>query len=295
MSLVDFITEVFVWVDDALRACFPEGVRSRGPSPLLSDSEVITLELVGEWLRLDADAHIFWYFRGHHAELFPTLARVHRTTFVRQAANLWRIKQELQRRLVASLTDAREPWLVDSITLPVCRFARATFCERFRGLARYGHDHTIRQTYYGFRLHFRTSRDGVILAVEVAAANEPDAALVIELAPPPGSVGVGDRNYWSPATRQELQEQGVVLLAPFSSKKRDPDPRRSRRLARVRKRIETFLAQWAERFQGKRTWARDLWHLGHRVIRKVISHTLGVWLCCKNGLPPLQFNGLLDT
>src|SRR4051794_25490406 len=105
MSLVDFITEVFVWVDDTLRACFPRGVRSHGPAPLLADSEVITLELVGEWLRLDADARIFWHFRAHHADLFPALARVHRTTFVRQAANLWRVKQELQRRLVARMTD----------------------------------------------------------------------------------------------------------------------------------------------------------------------------------------------
>jgi len=295
MSLVDFITEVFVWVDDALRRHFPRGVRARGPAPVLSDSEVITLELVGEWLRLDADAQIFRHFRAYHRALFPGLARVHRTTFARQAANLWRVKQELQRRLVAGLAGPREPWLVDSFTLPVCRAARSTFCARFAGLARYGYDHAARQTYYGFRLHFRTSRDGLILAVELAPANEHDAALVRELAPPPGSVGVGDRNYWSPPVRQDLLARGVVLLAPFSSKKHDPDPRRSRRLARVRKRIETVLAQWTERFSGKRTWARDLWHLGHRIIRKVFSHTLGTWLCRKNGLLPLQFSRLLDA
>src|SRR4051794_12973218 len=140
MSLVDFITEVFVWVDDALRAAFPEGVRSRGPAPPLPASEVITLELVGEWLHLDADARIFRHFRAYHRELFPGLARVHRTTFARQAANLWRVKQELQRRLITGLTGPREPWLVDSITLPVCRFPPATFCARFAGLAHYGYD-----------------------------------------------------------------------------------------------------------------------------------------------------------
>lgn len=293
MSLLDFITEVYVWVDDALRGHFPTSYRTRGPVPFLSDSEVITIEIVGEWLRLDADAHLFWHFREHYAALFPRLRHVHRTTFVRQAANLWQVKRRLHQLLIGRLTHPREPWLVDSITMPVCRFARATYCVRFRGLAAYGHDHTIRQTFYGFRLHFRTNREGLILTWEVAPANEPDAALVTELQPPAGSSGIGDRNYWSPSVQQELRTQGVQLLAPFRTKKHDPDPRRSRRLGGVRKIIETMLAQWTERFHGKLMRARDPWHLGHRIIRKVLSHTVSAWFCMKQGLPLLQFHQLL--
>ena len=49
--------------------------------------------------------------------------------------------------------------------VPVCRFARATFCRRFRGEARYGKDHADRQTFYGFRLHARLTWPGVISEV----------------------------------------------------------------------------------------------------------------------------------
>src|SRR5688572_15889055 len=102
--------------------------------------------------------------------------------------------------------------------------------------------------------------------------------MVDQLRPPPGSVGVGDRNYWSPPVRDELAAEGVALLAPFKNKSKDPDPGRSRRLGRARWVIETAFGQLAERFHVKRTWARDLWHLSHRVIRKVLGHTVAVWM-----------------
>jgi len=47
------------------------------------------------FLGCDTDSGIFAYFRRHHAELFPELLEVCRTTFTRQAANLWKIKEHL--------------------------------------------------------------------------------------------------------------------------------------------------------------------------------------------------------
>ena len=39
-------------------------------------------------------------------------------------------------------------------------------------------------------------------------------------------------------------------------------------------------------------WARDLWHLSHRVIRKVLGHTVAVWINLSLGRRPLDFDGL---
>jgi hypothetical protein len=57
---------------------------------------------------------------------------VHRTTFARQAANLCAVKRTLWEHLL-HLVDY-PPWLVvlDSLPVPVCRFAPATFCRRLR-------------------------------------------------------------------------------------------------------------------------------------------------------------------
>jgi Transposase DDE domain len=293
MSPQDLLLLVCCLVDDELKALNLGAVRQRGPDPELADSEVITTELVGEHLGLDRDARLFWHFRQYHARAFPALTHVHRTTFVRQAANLWRIRQRLQRRLAGRLAGATADWLVDSMPLPVCRFGRGGYCKGFRGQAAFGYDPVQKQAYYGFRLHLRSSRAGVILAYELAPANAADTAVLPELAPPPGTTGIGDRNYWSPPLTAAWATAGVRLLAPYQSKKRDPDPARSRRLSRPRWRVETVNGQLAGRYAAKRLRARDLWHLCHRVIRKVLSHTVAIWLNVTAGLPPLRFADLV--
>ena len=293
MTPHDFLLHLFCLVDDELRALCPGRLRARGPTPALADSEVIAIELAGEFWGLDRDRALFRHFRAHYHAEFPALARVHRTTFIRQAANVWRLKQLLQQRLAARLAGGDPVWLVDSLPIPVCAFGRAGFARRFRGDAGYGRDPTRRGLMDGFRLHARTTREGAIVAFDLAPANVSDLAMVGQLDPPPGSVGVGDRGYWSPRVRDELAGAGVAFLAPFQSRKADPDPDRSRRPARIRWVIETAFGQLAERFRAKRTWARDLWHLSHRVIRKVLSHTVAVWLNLALGRSALDFEGLV--
>jgi hypothetical protein len=40
-------------------------------------------------------------------------------------------------------------------------------------------------------------------------------------------------------------------------------------------------------------WARDLWHLCARWLRKVLSHTTAVLLCQQHGLGSLEFRHLV--
>lgn len=293
MSMDEFLLVVFCLIDDELQALNLGRLRQRGPKPKLSDSEVITIELVGEFLGLDRDKALFAHFRRYHRDAFPALGQVHRTTFVRQAANLWAVKQRLAQRLAARLCRDDTCWLVDSLPVYACRFRRGGYCRRFQGAAGFGKDLVVRQTFYGFRLHVRTSREGIIQAVQLAPANVAEIHLVWDLEPPAGSTGIGDRNYWSPATQADLAEEGITLLAPFKSASKDPDPARTHRLNMVRWRIETVLGQLAERMHVKRTWARDLWHLGHRILRKVLCHTVAATINVAQGRTPITFDALL--
>jgi hypothetical protein len=181
-------------------------------------------------------------------------------------------------------------WLVDSMPVPVCRFGRGGFVRNFRGQAAFGYDSLQKQAYYGFRLHLRVSRDGVILASQLAPANASDLELLPELGLPAGTTGIGDRNYWSPAVAAELAAAGVRLPTPSRTKKHDPDPTQSRRLRRPRWRVETVNSQLAGRYHRKRVRARELGHLCHRVIRKILSHTVAVWLNLTLGLDPRRFS-----
>jgi hypothetical protein len=288
----ELLLRVFCLIDDELQALKLPKLRARGPAPTLTDAEVITIELVGEFWGLDADKAIYRHFRAYHAAEFPGLAKVCRTSFARQAANLWAVKQKLHRRLADRLSAGRGVWLVDSFPLPVCQFARATFCARFAGEAGYGYDHCIKRTFYGFRVHLRTDRAGVIQAFDIAPARASDKALLPELAGPPGTTGIGDRGYYSPALAEELAGVGVRFLTPYLHKSKEPDPARAARLSAVRYRPETVNGQLADRYRGKRTWARDLWHLTNRVTRKVLSHTAMVWLARRHGHRTLSFDNL---
>ena len=69
MSMEEFIIEVFFMVDEHMKKVVgSKKFRQRGFLPKLSDSEVITMEIVGEFLGMDKDTDIFRYFKSswHH-------------------------------------------------------------------------------------------------------------------------------------------------------------------------------------------------------------------------------------
>ncbi|SRR6266487_694204 len=251
-------------------------LRARGPVPKLSDSEVITMEVVGSYLGLSQEKELFNYFQRHYTHFFPVLNSLHRTTFVRQAANLWAMKERLWcwlRDEVISYDPSMS--IVDGVPVPVCRFARAPWCIRFRGEASYGKDHADRQTFYGFRLHAQLSWPGLITRVFLAPANESDGEIVPLLLQGTRGVVLGDRNYWLPDLQTFLRSKGILLQAPFR-KAHSPQAAvyQSPVLGRVRYLIDTVFGQLTDRCQMKRTWARDLWHLRNRLLQCILMYTV---------------------
>jgi hypothetical protein len=55
----------------------------------------------------------------------------------------------------------------------------------------------------------------------------------------------------------------------------------------------TVFGQMVEGFHAKIVWARDVWHLTSRWLRKVLSHTIVVLFCQQLGLSPLRFSELI--
>ena len=67
MTLQELLLLVFCLVDDEVKAPDLAHLRQRGSQPLLHDSGVITIELVGELHGRDRDARLFRHFR-HEVE-----------------------------------------------------------------------------------------------------------------------------------------------------------------------------------------------------------------------------------
>jgi len=306
MTVTDYLLHLFYLIDTQIKALNLPPLRTRGPRPALADSEVITIELAGEFFGIDTDKGIWRFFRRYHQAEFPALARVDRTTFARQAAGLWRVKQLLHGRMLETLpladpVDGKRWWIIDSFPLRICRLARAPRCKLFRDIARYGHDPTLpgHNQYFGLRVHLRASDRGPVAQAELTGANVPDLDVAVALAPADRREPcLGDRNYWcagNPHRVWQLARAAMVLLAPFKKKSIDPQPRRSPLLTRLRQVVEAVIGQLATRFHAERTWARDLWHLTSRLTRKVLSHTAAVLLNWQAGNPPLQLDQLIDS
>lgn len=291
MELTTFLTTVFCLIDDWL-AGQPHPLRQRGPQPTLADSEVLTIECVGGFLGIDTDSGLYHYFRRHWADWFPGLRRIHRTTFTRQAANLWAVKQRLHQHLLAQVGCDPAVSIVDSAAVPVCRFARAYRCRRLREVAGWGYDEVARQAYLGLRAHLRVCWPGVVADGRLAPANVSDLAVGEELLAGVAGWVLADRNYGSPRLAAQLSVQGGWLLAPPRGTRRQRPPPW---LVGKRRRVETVIGQLVGRYQLRRVWARDGWHLWSRWLRKLLSHTIAVLLCQRSGLPPLRFAQLVTA
>jgi hypothetical protein len=109
-----------------------------GFAPALSDEEVMTLELCGEYFKLPADKDLLGYFRSHYAHFFPQLTD--RTLFVRQAAHLWQVTAAIQQRLAQVSGQSADPvQIIDPLPLPVCGYTRSGRDRCFPTVADYGH------------------------------------------------------------------------------------------------------------------------------------------------------------
>ena len=60
-----------------------------------------------------------------------------------------------------------------------------------------------------------------------------------------------------------------------------------------RRLVETVIGQLVERFHIEKVRARDTWHQFSRFWRKLLAHTVCVWLNVKSGNEPLQFERLV--
>ena len=290
MDLSTLITTVFCLSDDWLK---DKKLRKRGPRPKLADIEVLTIEVVGEFLQIDTDRGLYEYFRRHYSDLFPALGKLHRTTFTRQAANLWSVKERFWQHLLEKSRLDPELSLVDSFPVPVCRFARAYRCRRLPEESAFGRDEMVKQTFYGLRAHLRICWPGFIVAADLAPANVHDLHVGEQLLEGVEGWALADGNYRSASLIERLSQAGLHLLAPPRSSEKEQSPW-PRFLVQKRRRIETVIGQLTERYNAKKVWAMDRWHLVNRWLRKILSHTFAVYLCQQLGLSPLRFSELLD-
>lgn len=293
-STEDFIIAVFCCVEDLwCQVTKGQKIRRGGFSPSLSDTEVITMEIVGEFLGIETDKGIWSYFKGHWHHLFPQLKS--RTTFVRQASNLWCYKQHLQQLLAKNLGGFEDSiHLIDGFPIPLCHYQRAKNCRLFVGEAGFGYCAAKDEKYYGFHGHLVISAEGIITGFCLSAANVSERAALWDVVDGISGLLIGDKGYLSSSLKTDLSSHQITLETPKRSNMIDERPRHwVRLLVKTRRLIETVIGQLVERFHLGKVKARDLWHLTSRINRKLLAHTVALWLN-RNSSHPLCFQQLIE-
>lgn len=275
MPLETFIIQIYVIVDDFLKEQAP--LRKGGYPPKLTDAEVITMELVGEFMGCGKDKAIYRYFKTHWLTWFPKLGT--RTTFTRQAANLWKVKELLRKHLVSQIAQDTDFFLSDGVPMPVCHPKRVSKRTPLKGVAAFGFCAAKDHYYFGFKGHVVTSARGFIIDYAITAANVDERDVLPEVVEGKQGHLVADKGLIRPALSQQLSVQGVTLHTPLRRNMADKRPKTLvKKLMSIRRTIETVIGQLAGRFSIQSMRAKDLWHLQAKVGRKILAHTMAFFL-----------------
>ena len=203
-----------------------------------------------------------------------------RSTFVRQAANLWRIKRLLHERWVANLgAHTAAGHLIGGFPIAGCKLVRAVRSQVLKAEADYGYCAAKREYYYGLKAHLLIDLRGVAVGVTVTAANVDERDAAYDVLRAIEGLVLGDKGYIRPQFKADCEALGIELQTPMRQNRKERRPRWwLKLLQRVRKRIETIIGQLEQRFGLAKTRARDAWHWINQFTPKLLAHTVGVWL-----------------
>jgi hypothetical protein len=293
----DFCLYMYVLVDELWTRLGPR-YRRPGPAPACSDSELLTMVLVGECRGWDLETEAVTAWQEYRA-LFPVIPE--RSRFNRRRRALQYAINDLRRLALTMLELAQDrQCVIDSLPVPVMHFhlvpsSPNTSNWRAAGAA-FGKVCSKKQTIFGYKLHLLVTLGGVIVDFALAPANEHDltvgAALLAEQR---DLLVLGDKAYYSaPVAAALWAEAGVTLFAlPRANQRAALPPAVVALHTRWRQIIETVNEQLSEQLQIEANHAKTFWGLCTRLYSKLTARTLCLYLNRLLGRPDcLQIKGL---
>lgn len=276
----DFCLWMYVVVDDVWQEIAPYFSRP-GPDPVCSDSELLTMALVGECRGWDVETEMLSYWR-EYPDLFPDVPSQSR--FNRRRRNLIQAFNLIRQAILAGLDLALDcQCAIDSLPIPVVQFHLVPGSTG--DWAAYGADFgkvsSKKMTIFGYKLHLLVTLNGLILDFALAPASASDLTIGQELLAPHTDLEVfGDKAFISADVAAELaQHQRISLRTiPRANQKQQLPPKLRRLHNRVRQIIETVNGQLADQFQIETNHAHTFWGVCTRLLTKLTAHTLSIYI-----------------
>lgn len=306
LDLETFLTTLYVRVDDLYQQVIaPKMPVCGGPTPALSDSEVLCLGLAAQWrsgVPWKSERGFLRYMRKHELSMFPGLTS--QSAFNRRLRRLWGGFILLQQAVAQQLLTADEYEVMDAVPVPVAHGARSFHPGWLADIARIGHGGNDRY-FFGLHLLLISSASGLATGWILGAGNIQDRWLAegllsaragcpqlagsgaAHLHPPQDWMGPvqasgsasgrflgADAGFTGPRWHQHWQaDYGVEVVTP-------PDglipPATARWFSGLRQVIETVFAHLCDSFGLKYPGAHTTWGLITRIAAKLAAYNLGL-------------------
>ena len=277
----DFCTWMYVLIDDIWQKIAPF-YRRPGPAPVgCSDSELMTLAIVGECREWDKETNLLKEWRAY-PHLFPRLPE--RTRFNRRRRNLMFAINHVRQIVLRVLDVAQEQQcVIDSLPVSVVQFhlVPASTGDWPAHGAAFSYCASKKRMIYGYRLHLLITVGGVILDFELTPANTDDRQAAIDLLTDyHGLTVIGDKAYIDATLAAMLWEQHQIQLItlPRRNQQQSLSPETRQLINHIRQIIETVNGQLTEQLHIETNHARSFWGLCARLCTKLTAHTLCIYL-----------------
>jgi hypothetical protein len=293
----DYCLWMYVVVDELWPGVMGQ-YRRPGPAPACSDSELVTMVLVGESRGWDEETDLVREWQARR-DLFPHVPE--RSRFNRRRRALAPAINELRRVTLRWLDLAADrQCAIDSLPVPALKFhlvpsSPAVGHWKEHGAA-FGKVTTKKQTIFGYKLQLLVTLNGVILDFLLAPANVNDLEAGAELlAKHCDLLVLGDKGYLSAPVADDLAATaGITLLTvPRKNQRVQLPPALAALHTRWRQIVETVNGQLADLLHIEENHAHSFDGLRARLYSKLTAHTLAVYLNRLLGSPDcLQLKAL---
>ncbi len=284
------LIHIFCLVDDFIKTY--EEIPHKGAPYKLSDSELMTLVLIQALFGIESERSFIRFMHRFFEGWFPLIDQ---SQYNRRIKSL-RPKIELFRRKVLSkLNIETDLFIIDSMPIPVMNPVRVRWSGTFPEM-KFGHCATLKQSYYGGKLHMLITQHGIPIKFELTDSLVDDRDMLKELLDDCGFVTViGDKGYISEKIAKNMHDdQKILLIVPKRSNQKKTISEAARMIyKKCRKMVETVFNQFTDHLSFKRCLARTLNGLATRLLQKITAFTVGIYLNKCLGRKRLAIKSLL--
>ena len=240
----------------------------------MSNLKVIALSLTAEFMSIDSENSLF---KEINKQQIPNL--IERSQFNKRRRKLFFFLEEVRRKLASRFLEFEDHFIVDSMPLEICKFARhrrIKICKNeFETAPSKGFCASQNNWFYGYKLHGVCSINGIFHSLDITKAEVHDVHFLKNIKQQMSDcVLLGDRGYLSQSIQLDLfQTVNIKLETPKRTNQKDyrPQPYIFRK---SRKRIETLFSQLCDQFRIRNNYAKTFEGFKTRILAKITALTL---------------------